>query len=69
MRATVTISKSFDDTTGFSKEWKAGDFEQFFTDEGQYLDKLTTALDGLNIEEMDGDGFTVTFVVTVRKEA
>lgn len=68
MRAIVTISKSFDDSTGFSKEWESGDFEDFFTDEGRYIDTLAEKLNGLNIEEMDGDGFTVTYVVTVRKQ-
>ena len=66
LKATVLIDKSFDDGKQFSKEWEQGDFEEFFKDEGEYLDRLADVL------ENNGkvyDEFTVTYTVTVKKES
>lgn len=62
MQAKVVIDKSFDDTGEFTKTWENGDFEEFFKEEGEYLDRLsnTTVNHG-----SEGDGFTVTYTVTV----
>ena len=64
MKAVVKITKSFDDGKQFSKTYEAGDFKEFFNDEGEYLDRLceTTEKRGKN-----GDKFTVTYEVTVTK--
>lgn len=41
MKATVIIAKSFNNESDeFTKTYENGDFEEFFTDEGKYLDKL-----------------------------
>ena len=64
MKARVEIEKSYDGSKSFKKDWKNGDFEQFFLEEGQYLDRLA------NITEehgADGEGFTVTYTVTLTK--
>ena len=62
MKAKVDISKSFDEGKAFSKEWNQGDFEEFFKDEGEYLDKLC----GIAKEHgKSGDSFTVTYTVKV----
>lgn len=66
MKAQITIAKSFDfdDGKDFCKEWKDGDFEQFFKDEGEYLDRLGNTL----LEQgAKGEGFTVTYTVTLTK--
>lgn len=64
MRATITIEKSFDETNEFGKEWMEGDIEQFLKEEGAYLDRLCKTLETKGVE---GDEFTVTYVVNVRK--
>ena len=64
MRAIVTIKKSFDDTNQFSKDWKYGDLEWFFEEEGEYLDELCKLTEA---EGKLGQGFTVTYTVTVTK--
>ena len=64
MRATVKIEKSFDESIEFSKEWGAGDLEEFLKDEGVYLDKLGGMLAAAGKE---GDSFTVTYTVKVVK--
>lgn len=64
MKATVEITKTFEDGKMFSKEWTHGDFCEFFTEEGKYLDRLS------GIVEMRGksnEGFTITYTVTVTK--
>lgn len=40
MRVKVRIEKSFDDTKEFSKEYEQGDLQEFFDEEGMYLDDL-----------------------------
>lgn len=62
MNAKIEISKSFDDGKEFSKQWDIGDFEQFFTEEGQYLDRLAGTAE---VKGVAGDKFTVTYTVTV----
>lgn len=64
MRAKVVVEKSFDETRELSKEWSVGDFEQFFEEEGEYLDRLSKALgdNGHN-----GEKFVVIYTVTVTK--
>lgn len=64
MKAVVTIDKSFDEGKQFSKEWEAKDFEEFFRDEGKYLDNLSFIL---NLKGEPKDSFTVTYTVTVTK--
>ena len=64
MKAMVKVTKSFDDGKKFSKEWKPGDFREFFGEEGEYLDKLA------GIVEEHGErleGYTVTYTVKVTK--
>ena len=64
MKAMVKVTKSFDDGKAFSKEWKHGDFQKFFGEEGEYLDKLAGIVEerGKRLE-----GYTVTYAVTVTK--
>lgn len=63
MFATVTIDKSFDETRKFSKELEDGDFEEFFQEEGEYLDRLVK----IAIEHgHSGDEFTVVYTVNVK---
>lgn len=64
MKANVVIEKSFDSGKAFSKEWEQGDFREFFTDEGQYIDNLCDILDG---KGKPNEEFTVTYKVTVTK--
>ena len=66
MKARVTITKSFDEERDFSKEWQKGDFEEFFQEEGVYLDQLSEVA---KEKGKDGSGkmFTVTYTVTVEK--
>lgn len=64
MEAKVMITKSFDEGKDFSKEWKTGDFEKFFQEEGEYLDRLGGIL---NEKGEQGDEFTVTYTVTLKK--
>lgn len=64
MKAQVTINKSFDSSKEFSKAWEDGDFEKFFKDEGEYLDRLGNTL----LEQgAKGEGFTVIYTVTLTK--
>ena len=63
-KAKVVIEKSFDDSKEFTKEWQAGDFETFFKEEGEYLDRLSkTAVE----KGAEGQGFTVVYTVTFKK--
>ena len=64
MKATVEIGKSFDDGAKFSKEYDVGDFVEFFKEEGAYLDRLT---DTVKNRGADGEGFKVTYTVTIVK--
>lgn len=64
MKATITIEKSFDKTRGFSKDLEDGDLQEFFNDEGEYLDRLSKLADEHGEE---GDEFTVTYIVKVKK--
>lgn len=64
INATVAIAKSFDDGTEFEKAWENGDFQKFFSDEGEYLDGLSKVLDS---EGNVGDEFEVIFMVSVTK--
>lgn len=64
MKATVNIKKSFSDETEFSKNYENGDFEEFFNEEGKYLDKL--AMVALTKgKDAKGELFKITFTVTV----
>ena len=62
MEAKVKIAKSFDEGKQFTKEWTSGDFEQFFMEEGQYLDKLAKILAE---HGKKGESFEVTYTATV----
>lgn len=62
MKGTVTIEKTFDKTSGFCKELDEGDFKEFFTEEGEYLDNLVEILQE---HGKSGEGFTVTYTVIV----
>ena len=64
MKAVVIIEKSFDEAKRFEKEWEDEDFREFFTDEGEYLDKLCKIAEERGSA---GEGFTVTYTVTVTK--
>lgn len=67
IKATIFAEDSFGKRNrGFEKELETGDFEQFFSQEGEYLDRLATTLaehGGI------GDQFNVQFKVTVVKES
>lgn len=67
IKATIVAEDSFGKRNrGFEKELETGDFEQFFSQEGEYLDRLATTL----AEHGDiGDQFSVQFKVTVVKES
>lgn len=64
MEAKVTIEKSFDEGKEFSKEWKVGDFEKFFQEEGEYLDRLGNILKDKGEKN---DEFKITYTVTLTK--
>ena len=64
MKAKVTITKTFDKGSEFSKEWAQGDFNEFFADEGQYLDRLANTV---NQHGKTGEGFKVTYTVVLTK--
>ena len=64
MKVTVKIDKSFDGGKQFSKEYENGDFLDFFSDEGEYLDRLSS---GVATHGDTGEGFVVTYTVTVSK--
>ena len=64
MKAQVVIRKSFDESKQFSKEWQAGDFEQFFKEEGEYLDRLSKAASD---RPESGKLFEITYTVTVER--
>ena len=64
MTAVVKIIKSFDGSKLFSKEYESGDFLEFFADEGKYLDRLA---DGVKTHGNHGEGFEVTYTVTIKK--
>ena len=64
MKANVKITKSFDDGKEFGKEYLPGDFSDFFIEEGSYLDQLAEMV----VKHGNpGEGFTVTYVVTISK--
>lgn len=64
MKARVVIQKTFDDGKEFSKEWEQGDFKEFFSKEGVYLDTLS---DILNRRGLAGDEFTITYIAKLVK--
>ena len=64
VRAVVEIEKSFDKTSSFGKDWKSGDFKKFFEYEGEYIDRLCEVVED-NANECEG--FTISYVVTVKK--
>ena len=64
MKGNVVIEKSFDDTAEFSKELEKGDFEEFFAEEGEYIDKL---VETARTKGKKGDVFTITYTVTVSR--
>ena len=59
MKGTIKIEKSFDYGKEFSKLLMDGDFEEFFREEGEYLDSL------VKIAERTGEEFTITYSVKV----
>lgn len=64
MKAQVKIDKTFDESTSFKKEWSPEDFKRFFEEEGAYIDRLCQ----INQDKgSTGDGFTITYTVTVQK--
>ena len=65
MVGTVVIDKSFDENSKFAKTVESGDFEEFFEEEGKYLDRLVKIADE---HGKNGDKFTVTYTVTVEVE-
>ena len=64
MKATVKIEKSFDEIRQFSKVYNTGDFLEFFSEEGKYLDKLANTV---NEHGKPDEGFTMTYIVTISK--
>lgn len=64
MRAEVNITKSFDYGKTFTKDWKKGDFEEFFAHEGKYLDRLGRIAE---VHGEPGETFTVTYTITVTR--
>lgn len=63
MKAIIEISKSFDSgVDGYIKDWEIGDFEEFFAEEGECLDRLSDFA-----KDIVSDGFTVTYKVTLIK--
>ena len=62
MKAKVAITKSFDEGKEFSKEWAQNDFEEFFIEEGQYLDRLCNTMTEHGKKD---ESFTMTYTVTV----
>ena len=64
MKAKVTMEKTFDGGKSFEKVWEGGDFREFFTEEGEYLDTLASI-----VEEKGkaGEGWRVTYTVEVIK--
>lgn len=64
MLARVNIDKTFDDGKAFKKEYAGGDFLTFFTEEGEYLDRLCGIMTD---KAAPGESFTVTYTVTVSK--
>ena len=64
MKAKVVVTKTFDDENEFSKEWQDGDFEDFFKDEGEYLDRLAKITED---KGKAGDCFVVTYTVSLVK--
>lgn len=63
-KAKVVIHKSFDESKEFTKEWKNGDFKDFFKSEGEYLDRLSETL---KEKGETGDMFSIAYIVTVEK--
>ena len=65
MKARITIEKSFEEgKKSFSKQVEKRDFETFLKEEGEYLDKLAETV---RQHGNEGDGFTVTYIVTLEK--
>ena len=63
MKAIIEIEKSFDDSSAFEKDVVSGDFEEFFRNEGIYLDRCADII--RQHPEHKNDGFTVTYTVRV----
>ena len=65
VKAKVKIEKSFEEEVSeFEKEWADGDYEEFFQQEGAYLDRLCNIL----VEHGKTDeGYTVTYTITTTK--
>lgn len=64
MKAMISIHKSFNESRVFSKEYEAGDFEEFLTKEGEYVDKLAKLTEE---HAKEGEGFTVVYTVNLIK--
>lgn len=65
IRVVVGIEKSFDDGKQLAKTWETGDMKEFFTGEGEYLDRLCKTLD---VHGKQDEGFKVTYTVVATKE-
>ena len=64
-KASIIIEKSFDDSKKFSKKLESGDLEQFFKEEGEYMDKLSNILESKGSQN---DSFELTYKIKVEKE-
>ena len=62
MKAHIKQEKSFDKDCHFVKEIKVGDMKDFFSLEGEYLERLCKIMEERGKK---GDKFTVTYTVEV----
>jgi guanylate kinase len=66
IKAKIEIIKNFDDNEmEYQKEWKKGDFEEFFKLEGEYMDKLAQIVEEHGKENQKA---ILTITVEIKKE-
>ena len=66
IKAKVEVIKDFDDNEmEYQKDWKMGDFEEFFRAEGEYLDKLAQIVTEHAIENQKCN---IQFNIEIKKE-
>ena len=66
IKAKVEIIKNFDDNEmEYQKDWKMGDFEEFFRAEGEYMDKLAQIVEEHGKEEQKA---ILTITIEIKKE-
>ena len=66
IKANISVKDSFGKRErGFEKEIESDDFQKFFSEEGEYLDRLSSVLAE---HGKIGDEFSVDFHVSVEKE-